>query len=44
MGELAHEQGSKFSLRRFFDDFHAAGMMPVVLIASEMRAGSPRQP
>ena len=44
MGDLAHEQGSKFSLRRFFDDFHAAGMMPVVLIASEMRAGSPRQP
>jgi uncharacterized protein (DUF885 family) len=38
LGDLAHEQGSKFSLRRFFDDFHAAGMMPVALIAAEMRA------
>ena len=38
MGDLAHEQGSKFSLRRFFDDFHATGMMPVALIAAEMRA------
>lgn len=40
MGDLAHEQGKAFSLRRFFDDFHAAGMMPVALIASEMRAAS----
>ncbi len=36
LGDLAHEQGSRFSLRRFFDDFHAAGMMPVALIASEL--------
>ncbi|HQZ15375.1 MAG TPA: DUF885 family protein [Vicinamibacteria bacterium] len=42
MGELAHEQGSKFSLRRFFDAFHAAGMMPVALIATEMRAAAAR--
>ena len=42
MGELAHEQGSRFSLRRFFDDFHAAGMMPVPLIASELRASPAR--
>lgn len=42
MGELAHEQGSRFSLRRFFDDFHAAGMMPVPLIASELRANPTR--
>ncbi|MBX7187821.1 MAG: DUF885 domain-containing protein [Vicinamibacteria bacterium] len=42
MGDLAHQQGSKFSLRRFFDDFHAAGMMPVALIASEMRAAAGR--
>ncbi|MEO6401039.1 MAG: DUF885 family protein [Vicinamibacteria bacterium] len=38
MGDLHHEQGAAFSLRRFFDDFHAAGMMPVSLVASEMRA------
>ena len=37
MGDLAQEQGPRFTLRRFFDDFHAAGMMPVSLIASEMR-------
>jgi hypothetical protein len=42
MGDLAHGQGKAFSLRRFFDDFHAAGMMPVALIASEMRAASTR--
>lgn len=42
MADLAHEQGAKFSLRRFFDDFHAAGMMPVALIASEMRAAALR--
>ena len=42
MGELAHQQGSNFSLRRFFDDFHAAGMMPVTLIASELRTAAAR--
>jgi len=42
MGDLAHQQGSKFSLRKFFDDFHAAGMMPVALIAAEMRASAAR--
>mgnify|MGYP005612205589 CR=1 FL=1 len=36
MGDLAHQQGGRFSLRRFLDDFHAAGMMPVPLIASEL--------
>ncbi len=40
MGDLAHEQGFKFSLRRFFDDFHAAGMMPVALVASELHGSS----
>ena len=38
LGEKAHEQGSAFSLRRFFDDFYAAGMAPVALIASELRS------
>ncbi|MBK5257748.1 MAG: DUF885 family protein [Vicinamibacteria bacterium] len=37
LGNLAHTQGNSFSLRRFFDEFHAAGMMPVALIASELR-------
>lgn len=40
LGDLAHEQGSNFSLRRFFDDFHAASMMPISLIASELRASA----
>jgi uncharacterized protein (DUF885 family) len=30
--ERAHQQGDAFSLRRFFDEFNAAGMMPVSLI------------
>ncbi len=36
MGERALQLGPKFTLRRFFDEFHAAGMMPVSLIASEL--------
>ena len=42
MGDLAHELGSNFSLRRFFDDFHDKGMIPVALISSEMRADAVR--
>jgi uncharacterized protein (DUF885 family) len=30
--ERSHQQGDAFSLRRFFDEFNAAGMMPVSLI------------
>ena len=36
MGERARQLGAKFTVRRFFDEFHAAGMMPVSLIASEL--------
>ena len=42
LGDLAHRQGAAFSLRRFFDDFHAAGMMPVALISAELRAAAKR--
>jgi uncharacterized protein (DUF885 family) len=30
--ERSHQLGDAFSLRRFFDEFNAAGMMPVSLI------------
>ncbi len=30
--ERSHQQGDAFSLRRFFDEFNAAGMMPVSLV------------
>ena len=36
LGERALQLGPKFTLRGFFDEFHAAGMMPVSLIASEL--------
>jgi hypothetical protein len=32
MRELAHEQGDKFALKRYFDDVNGAGMIPVSMI------------
>jgi Bacterial protein of unknown function (DUF885) len=32
MRELAHEQGDKFTLKRYFDDVNGAGMIPVSMI------------
>ncbi len=32
MRELAHQQGSAFALKRYFDDVNGAGMIPVSLI------------
>ena len=34
--DRAHQLGKDFSLRRFFDEFNAAGMMPVSLIGWQM--------
>jgi uncharacterized protein (DUF885 family) len=34
--DRAHQLGKDFSLRRFFDEFNAAGMMPVSLIRWQM--------
>jgi uncharacterized protein (DUF885 family) len=36
MADRARQLGPKFTLREFFDEFHAAGMIPVSLIRWEM--------
>jgi uncharacterized protein (DUF885 family) len=36
LGERAQQLGSQFSLKRFFDEFHASGLIPVSLIRWEM--------
>lgn len=36
LGERARQLGLDFTLRRFFDEFHASGMIPVSLIRWEM--------
>lgn len=36
LADRARQLGDRFSLRRFFDDFHAAGMIPVSMIRWEM--------
>jgi uncharacterized protein (DUF885 family) len=38
--ERSHQMGDAFTLRRFFDEFNAAGMMPVSLIYRQL-AGHP---
>jgi uncharacterized protein (DUF885 family) len=37
----ARQLGNRFSLRQFMDDFFAAGMMPVSMIAWEMTGERP---
>lgn len=36
LAERAHQLGDKFTLRQFFDEFHAAGMIPVSMIRWQM--------
>jgi hypothetical protein len=36
LADRAHQLGDAFTLRRFFDEFHAAGMIPVSMIRWEM--------
>ena len=36
MKDRSHQLGQAFTLRRFFDEFNAAGMMPVSLIRWQM--------
>lgn len=36
LGERARQLGERFTLRQFFDEFHAAGMMPVSMIRWEL--------
>jgi uncharacterized protein (DUF885 family) len=38
--DRAHQLGESFSLRRFFEEFNAAGMMPVALVHWQM-TGAP---
>ena len=36
MAARARQLGDRFTVRQFFDEFHAAGMMPLSLIRWEM--------
>lgn len=36
MAEVALDQGSDFTVKRFFDDFYAAGVIPTVLVRWQM--------
>ena len=42
--DRSHQQGDAFTLRGFFDDFNAAGMMPVSLIHWQLTGDASRVP